>query len=31
MINTERNSDKLKKFNYEEKIVETEILEEKKD
>jgi hypothetical protein len=31
MINTERNSDKLKKFNYEENIVETEILEEKKD
>jgi len=31
MINTERNSDKLKKFNYEENIVETKILEEKKD
>ena len=31
MINTEKNSDKFKKSNYEENIIETEILEEKKD
>jgi hypothetical protein len=31
MINTEKNSDKFKKSNYEENINETEILEEKKD
>jgi hypothetical protein len=31
MINTEKNSDKFKKSNDEENIIETEILEEKKD